>query len=109
MEVLGDSSDVKVETENNDDSYNDDISPAINDFVPSSVASEIDHQVCKDVVDSLICLEEKNVIDKKVKERITYLCRNETVDSDGKTTIPVYKLMMKVLLIRTNRAANILR
>ena len=92
-EVLGDSSDVKVETENDDDSYDDEISPAINDSVPSSIASEIDHQVCKDVVESLVCLEEKNVIDKKVKERITYLCRNETVDSDGKTTIPVYKLI----------------
>jgi len=35
----------------------------LNDSVPSS---EIDHQVCKDVVESLFCLEEKIVIDEKV-------------------------------------------
>jgi len=91
--VLGDSSDVKVKTENEDDGYDDEISLALNDSVPSSIASEIDHQVCKDIVESLVCLEEKKVIDEKVKERITYLCRSETVDSDGKTTVPVYKLI----------------
>ena len=58
-EVLGDSSDVKIEPTENDDSYDDDISPAINDSVSSSIASEIDNQECKDIVESLVCLEKR--------------------------------------------------
>ena len=53
--VLGDSSDVKVKTENEDDGYDDEISLTLNDSVPSSIASEIDHQVCKDIFESLVC------------------------------------------------------
>ena len=90
--ILGDSSDVKVETEN-DDGCDGEGSTVIDNSVPSSVASEVDHQVCKDVIESLGSLEEKKVIDERMKERITYLCRSDTIDLDGKTTDPIYKLV----------------
>ena len=69
-EILRDLNDVKVETENDGGCDGEGLT-VIDNSVPSSVASEVDHQVCKDVIESLVSLEEKKFIDERVKERIT--------------------------------------
>ena len=60
------------------------------DHASSNVVSELDDEECSAIIENLAHLEEKKIIDETIKEKITYLCQNNTSHSDGKTLIPLY-------------------
>ena len=83
----GDSRDIEIKPENIDDD-SDDGPLVVDEYTPLN--SELDDQECKDMVENLAQLEEKKVIDTKVKERVTYLCQRSASGLDGKSCIPLY-------------------
>lgn len=102
--TLGDSGVDSIKVENDDDDDDDEASTVFDDSVSSCVVSEVDAQECENVIDGLACLEEKKIIDDKVKERITYICRSDAVD--GKTSVPLYKLVSQEDTSKKSKQSN---
>ena len=56
------------------------------------MVSELDDEECSATIKNLAHLEEKKIIDETIKEKITYLCQNNTSHSDGRTLIALYRV-----------------
>ena len=89
---LGGASDADVDIKDIIEDADDEAFTIAGDHVSSNVVSELDDEECSAIIENLSHLEEKKIIDETIKEKITYLCRNNTSHSDGKTLIPLYRV-----------------
>ena len=95
-EPLGGASDADVDVkdiiEDSEDEILTDADDHLSDHVSSKVVSELDNEECSAIIENLKHLKEKKIIDETVKEKIIYLCRNNTSHSDGRTLISLYRV-----------------
>ena len=84
--------DIKDIIEDSEDEVLTDADDHLLDHVSSNVVSELDDEECSTIIENLEHLKEKKIIDETVKEKIMYLCRNNTSHSDGRTLIPLYRV-----------------
>ena len=84
--------DIKDIIEDSEDEVLTDAEDHLLEHVSSKVVSELDDEECSTIIENLEHLKEKKIIDETVKEKIMYLCRNNTSHSDGRTLIPLYRV-----------------
>ena len=96
---FGDVDDVKEnygeDLEENDDCDMEDKDGNKENKMDVPFQSELSAQECNDMIDSLEIMDKYKMVDEKLKENISFVCRKK-IDSTDESDIPVYNLEQKI-------------